>query len=321
MMITFAPVRFICWMSPARCDGDGGTPGFGSMNPTMFMPVYSAKYRQLVCYATTGLPLIVASCGCQRASRPRRAVPRSAPCCARTSDAPCRVELENLSRNRRAMRVPFSGIEPVVRIARAGARRPGCGRRCARGRRARESPARRRVPGAAAIDLRIARAVEQQRHPPALEIEPDEREHVGLPQLQHEARLRLDEVRVLVALAMCIAVTRLPPTACAMSCRSVVLVTMRSFCAEQRRRSEPPAAAPRMTRRFMRLILVRMDAAGVDQWRSSSAASRRFTRSPASGRRYSYPSTIFENSLGKNCKYPETAVKSRSASAVASIQS
>jgi hypothetical protein len=26
----------------------------------MFIPVYSAKYRQLVCHATTGLPLMVA---------------------------------------------------------------------------------------------------------------------------------------------------------------------------------------------------------------------------------------------------------------------
>src|SRR4051812_4118126 len=60
MTIAFAPVRFTAWITVYRCDGDGGTPGFGSMNAMMFMPLYSAKYRQLVCHATTGLPRIVA---------------------------------------------------------------------------------------------------------------------------------------------------------------------------------------------------------------------------------------------------------------------
>jgi hypothetical protein len=50
-------------------------------------------------------------------------------------------------------------------------------------------------------DTRVLGAVEEEIHPADLEIQPDEREHVGLSQLQDEAGLRVDEVRVLIALA------------------------------------------------------------------------------------------------------------------------
>jgi hypothetical protein len=51
------------------------------------------------------------------------------------------------------------------------------------------------------FDLRVSRTVQQQRHPADLEIETDKRPDVGIAQLKHEARLRLDEVRVLIAFA------------------------------------------------------------------------------------------------------------------------
>src|SRR3989337_1413705 len=50
-------------------------------------------------------------------------------------------------------------------------------------------------------DLRVACSIDQQWHPADLEIEPDEREHIGVPQPEDEARLRFNEVRVLIALA------------------------------------------------------------------------------------------------------------------------
>jgi hypothetical protein len=50
-------------------------------------------------------------------------------------------------------------------------------------------------------DPRIPRAVEQKIHPSDLEVQPDEGEDIRLSQLQDEARLWIDEVRVLIALA------------------------------------------------------------------------------------------------------------------------
>src|SRR5918999_1543991 len=49
---------------------------------------------------------------------------------------------------------------------------------------------------------------------------------------------------------MLIAVMRLPPTACAIECRSVVLVTTRSFCAGGGA-GRAATAAPMRTRRFI----------------------------------------------------------------------
>src|SRR5687768_10224092 len=57
------------------------------------------------------------------------------------------------------------------------------------------------VPGRAGADLRVARAVQQERHPADLQVETDIRPDVRRPELEDEARLRLDEVRILVALA------------------------------------------------------------------------------------------------------------------------
>src|SRR5688572_6481460 len=57
------------------------------------------------------------------------------------------------------------------------------------------------MPCAAATDFRVPRTVEQERHPARLEIEPDERPHICVSQLEHEARLRFDEMWILVALS------------------------------------------------------------------------------------------------------------------------
>jgi len=43
--------------------------------------------------------------------------------------------------------------------------------------------------------------LQQQRHPSDLEIEADECPHIGISELQNEARLRFDEVRILIAFA------------------------------------------------------------------------------------------------------------------------
>jgi hypothetical protein len=53
------------------------------------------------------------------------------------------------------------------------------------------------VAAAARQDLRVARAALERRQPARLELEPDRHEHVGLVELQHEARLGVDEVRIL----------------------------------------------------------------------------------------------------------------------------
>src|SRR5687768_11209411 len=57
------------------------------------------------------------------------------------------------------------------------------------------------IAAAAALDPVIAGAVEEQRHPSGFQIESDERPHIGATELQHEARLRFNEMRILVALA------------------------------------------------------------------------------------------------------------------------
>ena len=53
----------------------------------------------------------------------------------------------------------------------------------------------------AGLDLRVARAEHERRQPTDLQLEPDVQQQIGLVQDQHQARLGLDEVRVLVALA------------------------------------------------------------------------------------------------------------------------
>ena len=51
----------------------------------------------------------------------------------------------------------------------------------------------------ARLDLRVAALVEQRRQPADLQLAADDDQQVGLRELEDEARLRLDEVRVLVA--------------------------------------------------------------------------------------------------------------------------
>ena len=92
----------------------------------------------------------------------------------------------------------------------------------------------------------VARAIEQQRHPADLEVETDERPHVGAAELKHEAGLGFDEVWILVSLTD---VRRdsdfVAADFYAMSARSVVLVTTLS-CADADRCERRTAAAPRM---------------------------------------------------------------------------
>src|SRR5687768_8864751 len=57
------------------------------------------------------------------------------------------------------------------------------------------------IPRASALDLPVSRAIEQQRHPSRLEIEADECPHISAPELEDEARLRLDKMRILVTFA------------------------------------------------------------------------------------------------------------------------
>ena len=75
---------------------------------------------------------------------------------------------------------------------------------------------------------------------------PDDDQQVGLLQLQDEAGLRLDEVRVLVALAIDSTLTRSPPTSRASAARSSVVVT--TLILERRLRRAPPAAAQQRER-------------------------------------------------------------------------
>src|SRR5688500_9565324 len=65
----------------------------------------------------------------------------------------------------------------------------------------RDRPGDVQVPRASAPDLRVARTVQQQRHPPRLEIETDERPYVRAAELEHEAWFRFDEVRILISFA------------------------------------------------------------------------------------------------------------------------
>src|SRR5205823_8912699 len=57
------------------------------------------------------------------------------------------------------------------------------------------------VSRAAEHDSLIPRSLEEQRHPADLEVESDKREDVGIAKLQNEARLRLDEVWILIPFA------------------------------------------------------------------------------------------------------------------------
>jgi len=56
-------------------------------------------------------------------------------------------------------------------------------------------------PGRALLNLGIPTARQHQRQPAAVELEPDRDEHVGVLNRLHQARLRRDEVRVLVPAA------------------------------------------------------------------------------------------------------------------------
>jgi len=51
----------------------------------------------------------------------------------------------------------------------------------------------------AGLDLRIAALLDERRQPADLELAPDRDQHIGLLQLQNEARLRFHEVWILVA--------------------------------------------------------------------------------------------------------------------------
>jgi hypothetical protein len=53
------------------------------------------------------------------------------------------------------------------------------------------------VAAAPRLDVRVARAGEEYREPPDLEVETDEEQQIGAVQLEREARLRVDEVRIL----------------------------------------------------------------------------------------------------------------------------
>ena len=111
-----------------------------------------------------------------------------------------RIELAELVANRLRDQPAVVRVEPVVRVTL----------RVHVAHRARDLPRRdledlhvhRRVeiPVAAGLHLGVAAVGEQRRQPPDLEFPPDDDEHVGTADLEDETGLRIDKVRVLIAL-------------------------------------------------------------------------------------------------------------------------
>ena len=97
------------------------------------------------------------------------------------------------------MRAAVLGIEPVVRVAERVHVAHGSGD--LPGRQVEDFRGERRIEIAvgARLDPGVARLVDQRRQPADFQVAPDHHQQIRLVQLQHEARLGLDEVRILVA--------------------------------------------------------------------------------------------------------------------------
>ena len=98
-----------------------------------------------------------------------------------------------------AMRFAVLRIQPVVRIAlrvHVAHRARDLARRDLENR----APERRvEIAVGAGLNLRVAALLDQRRQPADLQLAADDDQQVGLLQLQDEARLGLDEVRILIA--------------------------------------------------------------------------------------------------------------------------
>ena len=122
-----------------------------------------------------------------------------ASCCWKNALSPDRSS-ENLSAILLGDPLAVLRIHPVVRVAQRmdvahGARDVPVGNLEDRGAERRVQIALR-----ADLNLRVPALLDERRQPADLELAADADQHVGLLQLEDEARLRLDEVRVLIAL-------------------------------------------------------------------------------------------------------------------------
>src|SRR5687767_13666141 len=129
-----------------------------------------------------------------RGSQPRRKIALV----LRVSGRARRIELGELLPKQSGDAAAVLRVQPIVRVAQGVHVTLAPIDIAARNVQQRNRARYIHVSRAAALDLRVARTIEKQRHPPCLEIEADEGPHVRPPQLENETGLRLDEVRVLV---------------------------------------------------------------------------------------------------------------------------
>ena len=217
-------------MRSSVCCGDGGMPGLrlDVADDVEAEPLGEVRKRAVIGHDLRPLVRRHLRPAIASRRRRRRAVKSARRCSKHRASFGRRSE--NLSAIVLGDPLAVLRIEPVVRVARAGGRRPSRG---SPGRReSRESSraaTRRDTPRAPGWTLRVAALLDERRQPADLQLAADDDQDVRLLQLEDEARLRLDEVRILVALAIASTVIRSPPTSRAIDARSSVVVTTLSL--------------------------------------------------------------------------------------------